>query len=549
MIEAMDPKQQESKWRTLSFAVFCLLVVVGVLTLPDYGMVWDEHFRFQGGDAKLDYYRALVAGEEAPEMSDSYPGLFDLPLAWAHELFPGLGTRSEKGHVYSFLFGLLGLLAAWRTTARIGGERAGFWALILLATLPRYYGHLFFNPKDIPMAGTYMTGVWALVALFQKMPAPPWRSVVWVGLAAGFAMSTRIAGFLILCYFGLFVGLYLAGKYICRIRGQGFDGTTIQDAGRDLIGWGLRGAFAGLIALLPLYVFWPALHGKAAAQFAGTVETVQNFAWSQWVLMEGRFYEAGDLPFYYIPYWLFRTTPELLLVLLGVALFASVTLLRRWGRANQWPPAARWLPAAVVGFAAVFPLAYLYFTDPVLYDGIRHFLFVLPPMVCFAALGLEFVLRASQRSRSVLVFRTIQAGVGLGVLLLMLQMVSLHPYQYIYFNRLAGGLPGAYTRDETDYWGASHKAAAEWLGEYIETVDPAGEQKFRVHQRYSLWMLGEHLDPARFELTREREGADFYVSFTRYNLHNSYPDVRLLHVVERQGVPLCYVYAFEEELP
>ena len=543
-MDSSDPNQQESKWRTLSLAVFCLLIVVGALTLPDYGMTWDEHFRFQGGDAKLDYYQALLSGEETAQMSDSYPGLFDLPLAWVHELFPDFGTRSEKGHVYSFFFGLLGLLAAWRTTARIGGERAGFWALVLLACLPRYYGHMFFNPKDIPLAGTYMLGVWALVALFQKMPAPPWRSVVWVGLAAGFAMSTRIAGFLILCYFGLFVGLYLLGKYACRIREHGFDGTTIRGAGADLIRWALRGAVAGLMALLPLYIFWPALHGNAAAQFGDTAESVQSFGWGGWVLMEGKFYEAGALPFYYIPYWLFRTVPDLLLILLGVALSTSIMLLRSWGRGSGWPPASRWLPAAVVVFAATFPLAYLYFTDPVLYDGMRHFLFVLPPMVCFAALGVEFLLRSFERAGRIVAAGIIQGGLGLGVSLLVFEMVALHPYQYTYFNHLSGGLPGAYMRDETDYWGASHKAAAEWLNAHVDEIDPAGDEKFLVHQRYSRWMLKEHLDPARFEMTPAREGADFFVSITRFNIHTSYPEAQPIHVIERQGVPLCFVYGF-----
>ncbi len=533
-------------WTLAGGLVFGLVLLIGAWTLPDYGMVWDEQFRFEGGDAKLDYYRALLAGEEPPKMSDSYPGLFDLPLALVHELFPNIGTRSEKGHVYSFSFGLLGLLAAWRTTARIGGERAGFWALVLLATLPRYYGHLFFNPKDIPLAATYMVGVWALVALFQKMPAPPWRSVVWVGLAAGFAMSTRIAGFLILCYFGLFVGVYLLGQYGRRLRALECDRKLIQDAGRDLLRWALRGAIAGTVALLPLYIFWPALHGKAGAQFVGTAERLQNFGWSGWVLMEGRFYEAADLPFYYIPYWLFRTTPELLLILLGVALGASAVLVRNWGWSGEWPPAPKWLPAGVLGFSTAFPLAYLFFTSPVLYDGVRHFLFTLLPMVCFAALGMEFVLRVARRKYGLFVTGALQAAVGGGVLLLVLQMIALHPYQYLYFNHLAGGLPGAYMRDDTDYWGASHKEAAEWLQHYADQIDPSGEQTFRVHQRYSRWMLGEHLDSKRFEITPERQGADFFVSTTRFNLHTSYPEAQLLHVVECQGVPLCFVFRFPD---
>jgi hypothetical protein len=209
MFEGGIPKNGRA-WFYWSLLGFLLAMMVGAWTVSDYGMTWDEKFRFSGGDEKLNYYKNLLNGEEARVPNSSYPGLFDLPLAIAHEWFPGVGTRSEKGHVYSLLFGLLGLFSAWRLTAKIGGERAGFWALAFLVATPRYYGHMFFNPKDLPLAATYLCGVWALVSAFSRLPRFNWRAVLWIGLAAGFAVSARIAGFLILCYFGLFAMFYIA---------------------------------------------------------------------------------------------------------------------------------------------------------------------------------------------------------------------------------------------------------------------------------------------------------------------------------------------------
>lgn len=141
----------------------------------------------------------------------------------------------------------------------------------------------------------------------------------------------------------------------------------------------------------------------------------------------------------------------------------------------------------------------------------------------------------------------LQVGLGVAVLIVVAEMISLHPYQYVYFNQVSGGLPAAYARDETDYWGLSHKEAGEWLNEYVEQIAPAGERVFKVHQRYTRSMLKEVLDPDRFEIWQPREGADFFVSITRFNLHSSYPEAKLLHVVERQGVPLCFIYSFSDE--
>ena len=40
----------------------------------------------------------------------------------------------------------------WRIGRRVGGPLAGLIALVLLATCPLYYGHMFINPKDAPFA-------------------------------------------------------------------------------------------------------------------------------------------------------------------------------------------------------------------------------------------------------------------------------------------------------------------------------------------------------------------------------------------------------------
>lgn len=524
-----------SYWRKAAIVLYLLVLLTGFFTVRDYGFSWDETFRFKGGDAKLAYYEELFAGASPDALVDSYPGFFDLPLAWAHAQFPEWGTRSQKGHVWSLCFGLLGLLSVWRMTARIGGERAGFWALLFLTTLPRYYGHMFFNPKDIPLAGTYAFGCWALVALFSNLPKVSWRHVIWIGVAAGLAMSCRIAGFLILCYFGLFVGLYLIAHYV---------GTKepLQTLPKNFLLWAMRGAVAGLIGFAILFIFWPTLHANPFGAVGASVANVQSFGWGGMVLMDGHFWEAQDLPVYYLPYWLIRTTPEHLLLLCGGGMLWVLLRGYRSLRNDEWPPPALAVPHALLLFSGIFPLAYIIWKDPVLYDGMRHILFVLPPLVAFSALIFDRLIRWSERRES----RTGKAALIVAgaatAFLVGWNMWSLHPYQYVYFNGLSGGLQGAYNRDETDYWGLSHKEAAEWLNQYIEETDPGGERVYKVHQRYSRWMLKESLNPGRFQMWQPREDADFFVSVTRFNLHTSYPEAKLLHTVEREGVPLCFVF-------
>ena len=201
----------------------------------------------------------------------------------------------------------------------------------------------------------------------------------------------------------------------------------------------------------------------------------------------------------------------------------------------------------ILGFAWLFPIAYLLWIQPNLYDGGRHFLFVVPPMVCLAALSVEWLCRLFEQRGAIRLRNLILLLASFSVIPTALSMWRLHPYQYLYFNTVSGGLPDAYMRDETDYWGLSHKEAAEWLNEYVEQIDPEGTRVYKVHQRYTRWMLQEFLNPDRFEMWKPREGADFYVSVTRFNLHVVYPEASLLHVVQREGVPLCLIYALPEE--
>jgi len=313
---------------------------------------------------------------------------------------------------------------------------------------------------------------------------------------------------------------------------------------RDLRFWASRGLCAGVMAFGILFVFWPTLHQNPFQGASESIETVQAFGWDGMVLMDGRFWPAQELPFYYIPYWLVRTLPELILLLLvsGIVMVFPTLRKRMTDRDVSVSLKCIHAPVSILVFAAFFPLAYIIWKNPTLYDGLRHTLFLLPPIAALAALSLELALRRMRSIEQRWIAIAVQCGAFAGVALVVVNMVALHPYQYVYFNQLSGGLSGAYNRDETDYWGLSHKEAAEWLNDYVEQIDPDGEQLYRVHLRYSRWMLKEHLNEQRFELTPERAGADFFVSITRFNLHTSYPDAELLHIVERQGVPLCLVF-------
>src|SRR6185436_12983386 len=111
-----------------------------------------------------------------------------------------------------------------------------------------------------------------------------------------------------------------------------------------------------------------------------------------------------------------------------------------------------------------------------------------------------------------------------------------HPYESIYFNRLvAGGMVRGAARYETDYWGSSYKEAVEWL--VAHHADPA-----RVANVSAPFLTGQYLRDTATGLTpvQRPENADVVLAITRWDGHRRWPG-RILHVVRRAGVDLCYV--------
>ena len=159
----------------------------------------------------------------------------------------------------------------------------------------------------------------------------------------------------------------------------------------------------------------------------------------------------GDLgtavPWYYLPTWIGITMPAV--VLAGMA-FAVVRLaLPAPGRARL---AALW---ALVLFPAVAAMA----RHVSLYDGMRHMLFIVPPMAVLAAAGWEFLLRSTPRPRR---SRWLPARSALMIAEPVVFQIRNHPNQAVYFTPAIGGPRGAFGRYDLDYWGNCVLEATEW---------------------------------------------------------------------------------------
>src|SRR5436190_18564809 len=136
----------------LTIGVLAALGIVALLTFRDYGLSWDDYVHAEYGDLLLKFYASGLRDQRALSWVNLYyyGGGFDLLAALAAKLLPF--SLFESRRLLGATVGLLGLFITWRIGRRVGGSSAGLIALILFASCPLYYGHMFMNPKDSPFA-------------------------------------------------------------------------------------------------------------------------------------------------------------------------------------------------------------------------------------------------------------------------------------------------------------------------------------------------------------------------------------------------------------
>jgi len=131
--------------------------------------------------------------------------------------------------------------------------------------------------------------------------------------------------------------------------------------------------------------------------------------------------------------------------------------------------------------AASLPLVIAMVKRPALYNGIRHFVFVIPPMAVLAgvsfAWGMNWLKDNHRRWQPAAL-----AVFTFGLLLPLSEMIRLHPYEYTHFNHIAGTVRTADNFFMLDYWGLALKQASDGLREELveRQESPPQGRKWKV---------------------------------------------------------------------
>src|SRR5882762_452903 len=175
-----------------------------------------------------------------------------------------------------------------------------------------------------------------------------------------------------------------------------------------------------LLTLLVMALIWPWVV-SAPLNLLHAIDYFSRFFEEPWQeLFGGTLIRVTDMPRSYVPTLLALQLPELFLLLgTGGAAGTLVAAMRS--------DVARNCRAvlALIAFAALLPLAVTVLARPAMYNGIRHFVFVLPPLAILGGLAGAWLLERAWPHRVVTALSI--ALFVVGVASPVIEMARLHP--------------------------------------------------------------------------------------------------------------------------
>jgi hypothetical protein len=430
--------------RFLPWVLLVVYAVFLVLTLPSYGVTWDEIGWFRYGGVQWHWIlNSAAASLQDPRDYFYYGSVPSLMAAATHYLFHNVLhlVSSDIGyHLANVGFALLLALGILVWGKQTMGNKGAALALLLWMLLPRLWPDAHDNISDLPGAAGYLWAAWGVWRLFQRSEQRR-RDYAFCGFLIGIAYSLRAPN----TYFlAVSIVLWVVG---CR---------WLLNVKRLSLTW--QGV------LLVLFVFFVTV--KLANPYLWHESVLRRVLWNNpnayvsgivgkedlWFM--GHYFELGRIPIYYAPWTWLITTPLVILFCLGIGVVKICC-----DRSNTSTASFFWL---VLWGVAVFK----HLTGHGNYDGIRHFLESYAPMTLLATQGLLLLLRRIkdmsfwwQRSAYIFLCLCLASPLYVGW--------RIHPYQSGYFNIFAGPLPAAWRQYEVDYWGQSFLPASRWVKENI----------------------------------------------------------------------------------
>ena len=527
-------------FRIATLSSLTLMLILMLYTSKDFGISGDEMTQNTYGQRVYNYYTTFGKDQSCFEPFGRitnafyYGGFYDLLCVTVNKFSPF--DPFDTRHFINAFFGFLILFFAAKVAKFVKDWDAALLVTWLLFLSPRFLGECMNNPKDVPFALGMLMGVDYIMRFVKFFPKPPKIELIKLAVAIGFAISIRVGGLLLIPFLMLAVLL----QYITVWRkNYALSSPEIKQLLINSVIAGIAGYLLGLI-------FWPYGLQSPISNPLKALGEMSNFSTPIGMLFNDNKIVSDNVPWFYIPKWIFISTP--LIVLLGIV--ASPYLLLK----KQLP----FSQIFFLFFAALFPLFYIIYKKSPLYDGWRHLFFIFPPLVVLGSLLFTSLI---EQAKNKIVKYSITFLLVAGLLLPAKWCLANHPNEIVYFNELVGGIDGAYSHYETDYYMNSLKQASFWLAKEKDlfhtkdtiiiasnAIEPVIQYFSRINPKIQCVYIRYH--------QRYEKPWDYALIYTRFidkdllkndNGDMNFPPANTIHVIKADNTPLCAIVKADPE--
>jgi tetratricopeptide (TPR) repeat protein len=510
------------------FIVSSFILVILMLTSREAGISCDEVLHYNHSVSVYDYFASHGADRSALNTpvthlkyyGQAYDNIVTILIKWF-----GIDDVYGFRHLMSSLAGWLTMLVTALFAVWLADWRAGIIVLLLYAVSPTFIGHSQNNLKDIPFALGYITATFFILKFLFSGKGKKLSDIIFLTLGIACALSIRAGGIILICYLLFFWGLYYGLSYL---RDKHIDIREIATG----FGW-----MTGIIvaAWLLSILLWPfALQGPVK-NVIESYRIMAHFPDTFRQIFEGKEEWSDFMPWYYLPKSMAITIP--IIVLSGLVLFCFyLKKMHRDGKTLHY---------FLIIFTILFPMSFVIYERSNLYSSWRQFLFLYPALVLLSGIGYHYFLKTAENR----IYRW--AIIGVMVLLSfppLRFMIANHPYHYLYYNMLEGGIDGAYTNYEMDYYFTGQTEASKWLIDYLE--ERGDTINIKVKATYSVvWQFRKHpgIKTSYFRYDeRSQYDWDYAIVTNRYISpyklrHHYFPPSNAIKVIYVDTVPVCAV--------
>jgi hypothetical protein len=279
--------------------------------------------------------------------------------------------------------------------------------------------------------------------------------------------------------------------------------------------------FYGLCTFVLFFIQWPYIWQNTIQRLLFVFQHMSNNPVGVNVLFAGTTFDSRHLPAMYFPGLLgvTLTEPVILLGSIGIGILVYQLFSRKF-RNLEWLIPLGWF---------FIPLAYIIISRPPMYDNYRHFIFVLPALFIFASMALQKIFKKIRSTWLQLIISIVILVPGI------VSLIQLHPFEYSYYNAIAGGVKGAENNYELDYWLTCYKQ----LGEMVQQNET---KQVNVYSDLSTEILSSYqysniiVNSIRSEPFIHGSLLFLPIRWGHSTLYNQYP---IVYSVSFQNVDLC----------